>query len=198
MMAFYMDYPNAFDKMAGRTGFDIMLHATNEPERLKKDYDSKGCIVVQNEEINEIYSYIRLQMTPIVVFSELTEEYLQPNSQTELTKFFSDWITAWQGKSIDNYMNHYHSGFSTSGKNKEQWKGYKTFLNRRYDKIEIVPENVRYFRHPKYSVIIFIQNYHSTLRGGSRGHHSRGTKILYIAEEAGQPKIIAEKYTTQL
>src|SRR3989338_5743044 len=38
VMAFYMDFPNSFDRLAGRTGSHIMLHATNEPDRLKNDY----------------------------------------------------------------------------------------------------------------------------------------------------------------
>ena len=35
VMAFYIDFPNTYDKLAGRTGNGIMLHATNEPDRLK-------------------------------------------------------------------------------------------------------------------------------------------------------------------
>jgi hypothetical protein len=45
-------------------------------------------------------------------------------------------------------------------------------------------------------MITFTQNYRSKLKDGSWGHRSRGTKILYVAEEQGQPKIIAETYTT--
>src|SRR6478735_7200215 len=52
-MAFYVNYPNTYDELAGRTGFDIRLHATNVPDRLKQDFDSEGCVVVKNEEISE-------------------------------------------------------------------------------------------------------------------------------------------------
>jgi hypothetical protein len=64
-----------------------------------------------------------------------------------------------------------------------------------YQSIEVKPEKVRYYRHPKYSMITFTQNYRSKLSGGGWGHRSRGTKILYVAEESGQPKIIAETYS---
>jgi murein L,D-transpeptidase YafK len=30
-MAFYIDYPNAFDRREKKTGFDIMLHSTDDP-----------------------------------------------------------------------------------------------------------------------------------------------------------------------
>ncbi len=194
-LAFYVNYPNTFDQMAGRTGFDIMLHATNTPERLSQNYDSEGCIVVKNEEIREIQSYIRLGLTPILIYPELSEDFLSPAGDVPLRKFFDSWVQAWESESIDRYIEHYHTDFSANGKNKSQWKAYKTALNGRYSSIFVGPEDVMIYRHPKYSVITFTQNYQSKIRGGGWGHRSRGTKILYVAEEAGQPKIIAETFT---
>lgn len=195
VMAFYINFPNTFDQLAGRTGNGIMLHATNEPERLKKNYDSQGCVVVKNEELREIKPYIRLGLTPILIFSELTDEYLNPGKDSNLKNFFESWIHAWESKNIDQYITHYHTEFSANGKNKSEWKKYKASLNKRYTTIEINPERVHFYRHPKYSMVTFTQNYRSMLRSGAWGHRSHGTKILYIAEEGGQPKIIAETYT---
>src|SRR5581483_1704733 len=101
------------------------------------------------------------------------------------------WVQSWEHKDIDGYISHYHSDFKENGKNRDQWKAYKAGLNKQYATIEINPEDVLYFRHPKYSMITFTQNYRSKLKSGAWGHRSRGTKILYIAEEAGKPKIIA-------
>ncbi|OFZ56427.1 MAG: hypothetical protein A2428_15765 [Bdellovibrionales bacterium RIFOXYC1_FULL_54_43] len=196
VMAFYMNFPNTFDQLAGHTGSNIMLHATNEPARLKKNYDSEGCIVVENQEIKEIEPHIRLGLTPILVFSELTDQYLKPGQDENLKKFFTTWVKTWETKDIDRYIDHYHSDFSAQGKQKSAWKAYKAGLNRRYSNIEVRPEDVRYYVHPKYSMITFTQNYRSKLKNGAWGHRSRGTKILYIAEESDQPKIIAETYTT--
>jgi murein L,D-transpeptidase YafK len=195
-MLFSINFPNAFDQIAGRTGSGIALHATNEPDRLKQNYDSEGCIVVRNDEIREIQPYVRLGLTPIIVFDGLSEEYMAPGQNTQLKEFFESWIRAWEGKDIDQYISHYHSDFSAQGKNKAGWKAFKTALNSRYKTIQIGPEDVRYYRHPKYSMVTFTQNYRSALKHGGVGHRSRGTKILYVAEEAGQPKIIAETYTT--
>ncbi|MFZ9595633.1 MAG: L,D-transpeptidase family protein [Bdellovibrionia bacterium] len=195
VMSFTMNFPNSFDVIAGRTGNGIMLHATDEPERLKKNYDSQGCIVVKNEELQEIKPHIRLGLTPILVFSELTEDFLHPSENQGLKEFFSSWIQSWEKKNIENYMSHYHSEFSAQGKNWKAWKNYKSQLNQKYSSIEIGPESILYYRHPKYSMVTFTQNYRSKLKGGGWGHRSRGTKILYIAEEAGQPKIIAETFS---
>ncbi len=125
VMAFYLNYPNTYDDLAGRTGSDIMLHATNEPDRLKQDYDSQGCIVVKNEELTEIQSFIRLGLTPVIIFSELPELKKSPESQGAtlalgddrgLKEFFESWIKAWETKNIDQYIWHYHTDFSAQGK----------------------------------------------------------------------------------
>ncbi|MBY0471419.1 L,D-transpeptidase family protein [bacterium] len=194
-MAFYVDYPNSFDKLAGRTGYDIMLHATNEPDRLKQNYDSEGCIVLRNEDITEVKPYIRLGLTPIIIFPELTDEFLHPGKNAKLVEFFNSWVKAWETKSLDGYVDHYHSDFSANGKDKKGWKAYKGALNSRYSEIAVNPTDVMFISHPKYWVVTFTQNYWSKLKNGGTGHRSHGTKILYIAEESGQPKIIAETFS---
>ena len=195
-MAFYLNFPNTFDDLAGHRGSNIMLHSTNTPDRLNNKYDSLGCIVVKNTELAAIKPHIKLGLTPIIVFPELTAEYMKPGQDQKLKTFFETWIKSWEGKDLDQYVDHYHSDFTAQGKNKAAWKSYKGSLNKHYATIEIGPEDVLFYRHPKYSMITFTQNYHSKLKGGGWGHRSRGTKILYVAEEAGQPKIIAETYTT--
>lgn len=195
-MAFFTNYPNAYDQIAGRTGHGIWLHATNVPERLNEDYDSEGCFVVKNEEIDQIAPYIRLGLTPVLIFPELTDEFRKPGKDPAIRAFFESWIKAWEQKDIASYIDHYHSDFSAQGKDKGAWKNYKNSLNSRYAEISIGPEDVLYYKHPKYWMITFTQNYRSKLKGGGWGHRSRGTKILYVAEEAGKPKIIAETYTT--
>lgn len=195
-MAFYINYPNPYDQIAGRTGFDIMLHATNEPARLKLGFDSKGCIVLKNEDIREIQPHIRLNLTPILIFSELTPEFKTPGKDSKLRAFFEKWTKSWESKDIEPYMATYHSLFSAQGKDRDAWKAYKVALSKRYKTIRVKVENIQYFKHPKYSMITFVQDYASTLKGGGVGHRSRGTKVLYVAEEDGALKIIAETYTS--
>ncbi len=194
-MAFPLNYPNTFDDIAGHRGSHIMLHATNEPERLKQAYDSEGCIVVENEEIRAIQPYIKVGLTPVIVFSELTQDFLKPGQDAQLRAFFDTWIKSWETKDLDSYIGHYHADFVDKKKDLAAWRAFKGSLNERYSSIEVKPENVLFFKHPKYSMITFTQNYRSRLKSGGWGHVSSGTKILYVAEEAGKPKIIAETFS---
>ena len=201
-MAFHLNFPNTFDKMAGRKGSNIMLHATDWPERLKQDYDSEGCIVVRNEDIIKIAPYIRLGLTPFLIYDELKPAYLDPGPNDPGLIFFKKWIADWESRDIEKYISDYHSEFSAQGMDKEGWKKFKGALTKRYSEIHINPEDIKVYQHPKYRVITFTQNYQSRLRDPSgrkpdlgRGYTAHGSKILYVAEEDGQPKIVSESYS---
>ncbi|MEW6055645.1 MAG: L,D-transpeptidase family protein [Bdellovibrionota bacterium] len=195
-MAIMMNYPNPIDLIAGKTGFDIMLHATDEPARLSKDLDSEGCVVVSDEQIEEISQHIRLGITPIIIYDELKPEFLKADSKPELRQAFQKWLTAWNGKDIDAYIGSYSDKFVYNGMNLRKYREYKDSLNKKYSKIQVEAENIRYFFHPKYDVVAFIQNYQSELRGGGKGFKSVGTKFLYFVKDAGGAfKVANESYT---
>ncbi len=195
VMAFTVNYPNAYDHIAGATGTGIMLHGTNAPDRMKKDFDSEGCVVLENSDLLKVEPYIRLGLTPILIFEELTPEYATGQRSEKLHAFFNSWIKAWEARDIDSYMNHYHTDFASMGRNRAQWRDYKNVLNKKYRKITVGASAPYFFRHPKYTMLIFTQDYQSELQGGGKGLVSRGTKILYFAEESGMPKIVSESFT---
>lgn len=198
-MAFYMNYPNSYDEIAGCSGNSIMLHGTDTPERLKSDFDSEGCVVLKNEDLQEVQNSIQVGLTPILVFDELTPEYKEGRRSEKLHAFFDSWIRDWESRDIEKYMSHYHTDFASPIKgrmfDREQWKAYKDQLTRKYSSIQVNASDPYFFRHPKYTMMMFTQDYISKLKNGKPGLVSRGTKILYIAEEKGEPKIISENFT---
>ena len=201
-MAFYVNYPNHYDRIADCTGNNIMLHGTNEPDRLKKDFDSEGCVVVRNEELAEIQHSIQIGLTPILIFDELTPEFQNGGRDEKLHRFFDSWIKDWESRDVEKYMRHYHTDFASPIKGKlfdrESWKKYKAILTKKYSKIHVNASDPYFFRHPKYTMMMFTQDYESEIKGGRKGLVSRGTKILYIAEEKGEPKIISETFSEMM
>jgi murein L,D-transpeptidase YafK len=201
-MAFYVNYPNNYDQIADSTGNNIMLHGTNEPERLKKDFDSEGCVVVRNEELVEIQHSIQVGLTPVLIFDHLTPEYQNGGRDEKLHRFFDSWIRDWESRDVEKYMRHYHTDFSSPIRGKmfdrSKWKAYKEVLTRKYSEIKVNASDPYFFRHPKYAMMMFTQDYESRLKGGGKGLVSRGTKTLYIAEENGEPKIISETFTEMM
>jgi len=55
--AFPIDYPNPVDQRAGRNGYGIWFHGLNKPLKPK---DTNGCIALDNRNIDELASYIKL------------------------------------------------------------------------------------------------------------------------------------------
>lgn len=198
-MAFYVNYPNAYDDIAGCTGNSIMLHGTDEPERLSRDFDSEGCVVVRNGDLLELQKFIQIRLTPVMIFDDLQPRFKSGGRDEKLHQFFDSWIRDWESRDVDKYMSHYHPDFSSPIKGKlfdrTMWKNYKSILTQKYSKIEVNASDPYFFRHPKYTMMMFTQDYHSVQKNGQKGLVSRGTKILYIAEEKGEPKIISENFS---
>jgi murein L,D-transpeptidase YafK len=201
-MAFYVNYPNSYDQIAGCTGGEIMLHGTNAPDRLKKDFDSEGCVVLRNEDLKELEKSIQIRLTPVLIFDDLLPQFKNGGRDEKLHRFFDSWIRDWESRDVEKYISHYHTDFSSPIKgvlhDREHWKAYKSALTQKYSKIEVNASHPYFFRHPKYTMMMFTQDYVSNLKGGTKGLISRGTKILYIAEEKGVPKIISENFTEMM
>jgi murein L,D-transpeptidase YafK len=194
-MAFYIDYPNTFDRLQKKTGFDIMLHSTNDPDRLARPQDSDGCVVVDDERIKEISASIQTPITTVIIYDQLKPEHLQTESDSELKSAFENWLAAWSAKDIGTYMSSYAKDFKYENMSRDQYQVYKDGLNRKYETIDVKATNRRYFRHPKYDLVTFTQEYSSTFKGGRRAFLTRGQKRLFFQRENGQRKIFSEEFS---
>src|SRR5690606_34992220 len=65
-MAFTTDYPNLFDRRAQKTGYGIWLHSI--PDDVPLTRGSRGCVVIRNNVLEKISSYIKLRETPIIIY----------------------------------------------------------------------------------------------------------------------------------
>lgn len=196
-MALTMNYPNAWDRYMKRTGSGIWFHATNEPARLARDLDSLGCVVVKNEEIEEIYPQLRYRVSPIAIYEDFTRDkaVLAPERLAAIEGVVEGWAAAWQGKDIEKYIGYYHPDFSSDGENLPAWRAHKANLNHRYAKIRVTVDHVQAFAHPKYDVAIFNQVYEARNAAGAVVKSSHGVKILYLAKSKnGEPRILSEQF----
>ncbi|MDX9730170.1 MAG: L,D-transpeptidase family protein, partial [Bdellovibrionales bacterium] len=194
-MAFYVDYPNSIDRRDKKTGFDIMLHSTDDPARLERPQDSDGCIVVDDDRIRDLANYIHTPYTTLLIYDELKPEHLQSETSGDLKVAFEKWLAAWTAKDIDGYIDSYAEGFRFEQMNRDQYKAYKDGLNKRYETIDVKATNTRFFRHPKYDMVTFTQEYSSTFKGGRRAFVARGQKRIYFVRENGALKIFSEEFS---
>lgn len=184
-----MNYPNPVDRINGQTGSGIWIHGVEEDSRLKKRFDTRGCVAVSNEDIMELVKWFVPRKTVVVV----VDNELQRNAWGlqapggALEAALSSWAKAWSGQDPEAYISFYHPDFRSRGMNYDQWNRYKTGLKKRYTYIQVDVTNVHTFQHSKYWVTQFVQTYESNM------FKSRTLKRLYWVGAENAPKIIAEE-----
>jgi len=189
--AFDTNYPNEFDRILKKNGDDIWLHATDNPERINQPFGTKGCIVINNDDIEEISQFITLNQTPIIIVEQL-EYFPQSTLQLEFSgilEFINNWRTSWEQRDFDKYETAYSSEFYGNNKNLQKWLLYKKGQLQYYDRVNISISNMRIFKVDEYYYIQYYQLFRS------ESYKDEGIKQLYIINEDGALKIISEKWT---
>jgi murein L,D-transpeptidase YafK len=188
-MAITLDYPNAVDRIEGKTGGGIWLHASNEPIRPYLPNKTRGCVVIGNEDIETLSRLITLNKTPLVIVSKIryrSDEDL--NTKLDgLVDFLSEWSIAWENKQIDRYITFYSTRFRNGNLSIADWKSYKESIFSRAGKIRLDLDLISAVQNDRYAIVTFRQTYSSDRL------NSRGTKRLFVVREADGWKIIAEE-----
>jgi len=187
-MAITLDYPNPFDQLEGKGGDGIWLHATNEPIRPYLPNKTRGCVVVSNQDIEELSKLITLNQTPLVIVPKLryqTPEELESSAST-LKDFLGQWRQSWENKATNSYIGMYSPRFRNGAQNLKAYKAYKEGVFSRAGRIQIRVDLESVVRGEKYAVLTFRQEYRSNRLTSS------GTKRLFTVRENGGWKIIAE------
>lgn len=192
VMALPINYPNPIDMVLHKGGNGIWLHATNQPTRPLKPYDTRGCIVAANEDILELAEYIKLQSTPMVIVDRIDYDILEhiKSIRHEIYRLIETWQASWEKKDIDSYTNTYSKSFRSNGMDWMGWKKYKERLNSRYENIKVSLSDIKILSHDNHMIVSFVQHYKNNKMT------SFGVKRLYLANEGGSWKIMGEEWNS--
>lgn len=189
ILAYPTDYPNFWDSHLGRGGYGIWMHGI---DKALKDYDSNGCVELENYDIVQMEDLIQLYDTPIIIYeaiNKLPVEQLDEEGR-KVVAFVESWGLAWLGKDYDAYQAHYDPGFINSdGQSFDDWMKHKREVGQQTNTIKLGVKDLRIFRHRDVLVVIFQQGYQA-----DDGFASIGLKRLYIKPEGGSYKIVAEEF----
>jgi murein L,D-transpeptidase YafK len=187
-MAFTSDYPNIFDRIAGKTGYGIWLHAIPDTTPLTRG--SRGCVVVRNESIKQLAQHIEVGRTPMIIFDrmETLTESEQVKLNSTLMSQMESWRTSWTQKKMEDYISFYDSGFSTQGMNRNQWQKYKEGLAQKYAFIQVETSNITAILFEDQVLIKFMQKYTSDKL------QDLGEKTIHAYLRDGKLKIVKESW----
>jgi murein L,D-transpeptidase YafK len=190
-MAFTLDYPNIFDQRQRKSGYGIWIHATDDPQRLLRPFDTEGCVALSNEDISELEKYISPFETPIVITKVMTttsfEELEKP--RTGALEMVEAWRKGWEASDFEEYMSFYSKNFRSLGKSKNQWDNYKRTLSEaRLGEIKVKISDPKILAFEDQLLVVFFQDYRTKV------HSDFGRKFLYLQWEGDRYRIIAEKW----
>ena len=187
-MAITLDYPNPFDRLEGKSGDGIWVHASNETIRPYLPNKTRGCVVISNDDIEEFAKLITLNQTPIVIVSKI--HFQTPEERdgdvAAVKSFLSEWRQSWENKLLEPYIAMYSKRFRNGDQDLKAFRKYKESIFSRAGQIHVGIDLMSIVRHDKYLVLTFRQDYRS------QRLTSKGTKRLFAVHEDGGWKIIAE------
>ncbi|MFC1554718.1 murein L,D-transpeptidase family protein [candidate division KSB1 bacterium] len=188
--AFDMNYPNEYDIINGKSGYDIWLHATDDPERISKQFNTKGCVAVTNTDLKELDEFIELKDTPIIIVKDISYSPVEElEAESELLEIFIEkWKNDWASRNFEKYKSHYSEIFRSNNKNLHQWISSKQRNLENYRRLEITISNFRILKSGKYFIAEFYQVFESDI------FRDTGIKKLFIISENGEYKIVNENW----
>jgi len=192
--AFVMNYPNFLARKEGKQGNGIWLHGHDPEKNLGKDIvNTKGCIVVDNKDLEEISRLIKPRGTPIIVVSkmQITEKPNQAQLTKEIKGFLDSWKHDWESLNTKKYLNHYASDFvSGEGMGFAAFKQQKERVNRYKKFIKISIDEPAFFIPQEYNGKVAVVRFHQ--RYVSDNFKSESSKIFYLRKEHKKWHIIGE------
>lgn len=191
-LGIYVTYPNSMDKNGAKTGFDIMVHGTDDPSRLERAYDSLGCVVLDNENVEIVSDNIEMKATKVIISKDAAQLVNSPRLP-RAKAFFENWLKAWSSKDLSAYIESYADEFRMDGMNRPAYAAYKEALNKKYGTITVTASDVRYYFHEKYDLVTFTQHYASTFPNGQPAFNGTSKKNLYLQERNGEYRIVLEE-----
>ena len=196
--AFPLNYPNIIDKkLLKRNGHGIWLHATNDNNR--PPFSSNGCVVVTNNVFTIYKELINLKETPIVIVEDFNYTTLenQEKIKNSIVEFIYEWKKAWENATkdgnISEYLEKYSRNMVSQYGNFEKFKKHKINVSKYKKWIKIYIKDVNIAKDGRvldfgnlYTVSFFMEY-------NSNNYNWKGRKILYLINENGQWKILAEE-----
>jgi murein L,D-transpeptidase YafK len=191
--AFTTNYPNVIDQRLQKTGGGIWLHSTDDDKRIDKGLDSRGCVVVVDNDLKDISQYIDLKHTSMVIVQDV--DYMRKESwitlKNDILNSVHQWANSWQNKKFDSYINSYSKEefFNSQRGNWYGYKQYKKAVFARQDKPQIFFSNTSALYFRDYAVVTLKQDYSSdTIQ-------DVGKKVLYLKRDPNYNwKIVAEQW----
>lgn len=189
--AYPIDYPNARDRIAGRTGHGIWIHGVPSSTYARAPLASDGCLALANPDVESLSAYVKPGATPVVIAQKV--EWVEPAQlhaeRNALLAQIDAWRKDWESGDAERYLSHYGAGFRTSDMNLDGWRAHKRRVNANKKWIRVNLRNMGVYRDPGESNLVTV-SFEQDYRSSNLSQRSR--KHQYWSLEEGRWKIVYE------
>lgn len=190
-IAVVLNYPNPVDRLLGKGGSGIWLHGSDEEDRNKIPFSTRGCVVAGNSDLREIVSRISTKNTLIAIYKEIPEDI----KVDDVKSFLREWKESWEEKDVERYLSFYSDKFRWKRGGIREWRRYKkrVISNKEFIEVKIDDLTILAFRRGlskevEYYLAEFRQSYRSDK------FSDLGIKRLYIIKEGDGLRILEEEF----
>lgn len=188
-VAFVTSYPNIYDTYRGKNGSGIWIHGL--PEQSSRDEFTKGCIAINNSNIECLDKNIDIEKTILIINDTKIKQDVSKKVLTTILSQLYAWRYAWIYDDIENYLSFYSSEFvKDDGMNFEQFKSYKSRIFSKGERKSIIFNNINVIPYPNTTNL-----YQITFKEFYRSDSFKftGDKALIVKFENNKIQIISEK-----
>lgn len=189
--AFVLDYPNAWDRLAGRDGDGIWIHGVLPTGGRRPERDTDGCIALPNEDLGQLEAVFRDNLTPVVVTEKL--EWADRAERDALSKELAGRVRAWadsqQQGDLLTWLSLYSDEFQHWGMSKPEWLALQVQGDRLRSIEEIAVSDLLLLAYPEEKGL-YLSRFLVETSDGDRA--VSGRKRLYWRRHAdGELRIVA-------
>jgi murein L,D-transpeptidase YafK len=175
-MAFVTSYPNLYDRYQNKTGQGIWIHGL--PIEQKRDEYTKGCIAINNQNIECLDRNIDINKTVLIINENGLKKKSSKKKLAQVLSNIFAWRYAWIYNNLDNYLNFYDDTFKRfDGMDINRFKQYKKRIFAKNEKKRIRFTDINLIPYPGKKDLYKI-TFHEDYKSDSFSFS--GTKILMV------------------
>ena len=152
--AYSLNFPSAYDRINNFTGSGIWIHGTPSSTYSRPPQSSDGCIVLSNEDINELAYILNESATPVII-SDTGLSIISGRdssdivmSKNEILKKIQGWKSSWEEKDTEKYLKYYSDMARYNNDSYPKWTAHKRNVFKKSQGIQIKIEDISFFEYP--------------------------------------------------
>lgn len=189
--AFPLDYPNAWDRRADRSGDGIWVHGVDPAGGKRPENDTEGCIALPNEDLLALAPEFEHNITPVIVTREIAWAAAEDNEtlRAELEQSIDAWAQSQASGDLHAYLTSYDDEFRRWGLGKPEWAALALQSAGDRDASDVKVSDLLLLRYPDDGVYLSRFQFDRVANGAATETMKR---LYWRRDKSGALKIIAE------